>query len=160
MPKRILVLNGPNMNLLGQREPHIYGRTTLAAVEHSCQAAAEALGMEAAVFQSNHEGAIVERIHEARESEDAIVINPAGHSFTSIAIRDALAAFEGPVIELHVSNIHARDEAHRHSVISAVATGVVAGLGVYGYIVAVQAAARMLGDLPDSLPQAIRVGPV
>ena len=117
---RIMILNGANMNLLGVREPHIYGTTTLAAVEASCQEFAGVIGATVAFHQSNHEGDVVDWIHAARSKADAIVINPAGFSFHSIPVLDALKAFEGPVVELHISNIHARDELHRHSIISTV----------------------------------------
>ena len=145
---RIMVLNGANMNLLGVREPHLYGTTTLAAVEASCQEFAQTIGASLAFHQSNHEGEIVEWIHAARSDADAIVINPAGFSFHSIPVLDALKAFEGPVVEVHITNIHARDELHRHSIISTVARCVICGAGVYGYILGIQAAAHMLGKLP------------
>lgn len=130
------VLNGPNMNLLGLREPEIYGRTTLAEVEIMCREVARG---DLVFAQTNSEGEMIELIHAARDNAGGIIINPAGWSFTSIAILDALKTFEGPVIELHVSNIHARDLAHRHSVISQGVTAVIAGLGVQGYPVAVDA---------------------
>ncbi|MEZ5652498.1 MAG: type II 3-dehydroquinate dehydratase [Burkholderiaceae bacterium] len=155
----IFILNGPNLNLLGEREPEIYGRTTLADVETSCRDYAGIIGIEVDCRQTNHEGVLVDWIHEARKKADAIVINPAGCSFHSIPVLDALKTFDGPIVELHISNIHARDELHRHSIISSVATGVIAGLGVYGYMVALQAAARMIEVLPESLPEPIRVGP-
>jgi 3-dehydroquinate dehydratase II len=159
MSARILVLNGPNMNLLGTREPHIYGSVTLGAVEASCRELAAHFGASLAFHQSNHEGELVDLIQSARVSADAIIINPAGYSFTSIAIVDALKTFAGPIIELHVSNIHARDELHRYSKISPTAKAVICGLGPYGYVVAMQAALQMLGRLPDSLPAALRDGP-
>ena len=155
----ITVLNGPNLNLLGVREPHIYGTTTLDAIRQACEEFARVIGCELAFAQSNHEGALVEMIHAARTTSDAIVINPAGYSFTSIAIFDALKAYEGLIYEVHISNIHARDELHRHSKLSAAAKGVICGLGPYGYIVAMQAAAQALGKLPDSLPTPVRIGP-
>ena len=157
--KRLMILNGPNLNLLGVREPHIYGTTTLAQVRESCEAHARQLGLELAFHQSNHEGELVDWIQSARQSADAIIINPAAYSFTSIAIIDALKIFEGPVIELHISNIHARDKQHRHSKISATAKSVICGLGPYGYIVAMQAAAQMLNALPEGMPLSMRVGP-
>jgi 3-dehydroquinate dehydratase-2 len=160
MMASLMILNGPNLNLLGEREPEIYGSTTLTAVEESCRAFAETLGAELQFHQSNHEGVLIDWIQEARHTADGIVINPAGYSFHSIAILDALNVFAGPIIELHVSNIHARDELHRHSLLSRAATGVICGLGAYGYIVAMQAAACLIGALPDSLPQPIRIGPV
>jgi 3-dehydroquinate dehydratase II len=141
--KRVMIVNGPNLNLLGVREPHIYGTTTLAQVEESCGQASAGLDLKIAFHQSNHEGVIVDLIQSARQEADAIIINPAGFSFTSVAIMDAIKAFEGPVLEVHISNIHARDEYHRHSRISSVATGVICGLGPYGYIAAMQAIAQM-----------------
>ncbi len=157
---RILILNGPNLDLLGVREPEIYGATTLAAIGASCRDLAGVLGVEVDLRQSNHEGVLIDWIHAARETCDALIINPAGLSFRSIALLDALRTFEGPVIELHISNIHARDEAHRNSLISQVATSVICGLGPYGYIVALLAAARRVGNLPETLPEPLRVGPV
>ena len=141
--KRLTILNGPNLNLLGTREPHIYGTTTLDEIRRSCEQQAKELGISMSFHQSNHEGVLVELIQVARTEADAIVINPAGYSFTSVAILDALKAFDGPIIELHISNIHARDEYHRHSLISTAATGVICGLGPYGYVAAMLAAAQM-----------------
>ncbi len=128
--KRLMILNGPNLNLLGVREPHIYGTTTLAQIKENCEQHAARLGLALSFHQSNHEGELVDWIQSARETADGIIINPAGYSFTSIAILDAIKAF-------------ARDEHHRHSKISSVATGVIAGLGPYGYIAAMQALAEM-----------------
>lgn len=159
MAARLMVLNGPNLNLLGVREPHIYGATTLDAIRASCEEFAKFLGVSLLFYQSNHEGELVDLIQSARQRAEAIIINPAAYSFTSIAIIDALKTFEGPIIELHISNIHARDELHRHSKISGTAKAVIAGLGAYGYIVAMQAAGQMLGTLPESLPAAARLGP-
>src|SRR5437588_10257055 len=156
---RLMILNGPNLNLLGVREPHIYGSTTLAAIQARCEEFARFAGAQLSFHQSNHEGVLVDLIQSARQETDAIIINPAGYSFTSIAMLDALKTFEGPIIEVHISNIHARDEVHRHSKLSAVAKAVICGLGPYGYIVAMQASLQMLGKLPASLPEAIRVGP-
>lgn len=142
MTKPIYILNGPNLNRLGTREPEIYGTTTLAQIEAMCR---EAAGSHPVKFlQSNYEGQIVEWIHEATDGGAGIIINPAALSFTSIAVLDALKIFKGPVIELHISNIHARDEAHRHSRISAGVTAVIAGLGARGYPVAVRALIDML----------------
>jgi len=141
--KRVMILNGPNLNLLGVREPHIYGTTTLEQIKQNCEREAAALGLTVSFHQSNHEGALVDLIQSARESAEAIIINPAAYSFTSIAIIDAIKAFEGPVFEVHISNIHARDEHHRHSKVSHAATGVICGLGPYGYIAAMQALAEM-----------------
>ena len=140
---RLMIINGPNLNYLGIREPHIYGYTTLKELESECRKFAEDLGIELAFHQSNFEGAIVELIQSGREGADAIIINPAGYSFTSIAIIDAMKIFAKPIIELHISNIHARDEHHRHSKISSVATGVICGLGPYGYIAAMRAVVQM-----------------
>src|SRR5207237_8806657 len=141
--KRLMILNGPNLNLLGVREPHIYGTTTLAQIKENCEQHAAHLGLTLSFHQSNHEGELVDWIQSARETADAIIINPAGYSFTSIAILDAIKAFEGPVLEVHISNIHACAEHHRHSKISSVATGVICGLGPYGYIAAMQALGEM-----------------
>jgi len=156
---RLMIINGPNLNMLGVREPHIYGRTTLGAIEASCRELAGQLGVTLSFHQSNHEGAIVELLQSARESADAVIINPAAYSFTSIAIYDAMKTFEGPIIEVHISNIHARDELHRHSKLSSAVTAVIAGLGPYGYIVAMQAAVRLVGALPQGWSAPLRVGP-
>lgn len=159
MSIRLTVLNGPNLNLLGVREPEIYGRTTLAAIETGCRDFAALIAAELQFHQSNHEGVLVDRIQEAREQADALVFNPAGCSFGSVPIFDALKTFDGPIVELHISNIHARDEMHRHSTLSAAATAVICGAGPYGYILALQTAARMLDALPADLPEVLRVGP-
>lgn len=140
--KPIYILNGPNLNRLGTREPEIYGTTTLAQIEAMCREAAGSYPLKC--LQSNHEGQIIEWIHEAIDQGSGIIINPAALSFTSIAVLDALKMVKGPVIELHISNIHARDEAHRHSRISAGVTAVIAGLGAKGYPVAVRALLDML----------------
>lgn len=140
--KPLYVLNGPNLNRLGTREPEIYGTTTLAEIETMCS---EAAGSQPLRFlQSNYEGQIVEWIHEAIDDGAGIIINPAALSFTSVSLLDALKMFKGPIIELHISNIHARDEAHRHSRISAGVTAVIAGLGARGYGIAVRALLGML----------------
>ena len=159
MTARLMILNGPNLNLLGIREPHIYGSTRLDAIKASCEELASHFGGALAFHQSNHEGELVDLIQSARATADAIIINPAAYSFTSIAIIDALKTFEGPIIELHVSNIHARDELHRNSKISGSVKAVICGLGPYGYIVAMQAAAQMLNALPEGMPPAMRIGP-
>jgi 3-dehydroquinate dehydratase II len=156
---RIMIINGPNLNLLGVREPHIYGSTTLEAIRASCEAFAAFAGATLAFHQSNHEGVLVDLIQSARTDADALIINPAGYSFTSIAMYDAMKIFDGPIYEVHISNIHARDELHHHSKLSGAAKGVICGLGPYGYIVAMQAAARWLGKLPATLPTPIREGP-
>jgi 3-dehydroquinate dehydratase-2 len=159
MPKRVTILNGPNLNTLGVREPHIYGKTTLAAIEKGCRALAEALGVRLAFHQTNHEGELVGQVQAARKEADALVINPAACTFHSVALVDALAMLEKPIIELHLSNIHARDELHRHSIVSPVAKAVICGLGAYGYIVALTSAARLLGALPKDFPAPLRLGP-
>jgi 3-dehydroquinate dehydratase-2 len=159
MTARLMVLNGPNLNLLGVREPHIYGSTKLAAIKASCEEFAKFAGASLSFHQSNHEGALVDLIQAARDEADAIIINPAAYSFTSIAMFDAFKAFEGPIYEVHISNIHARDELHRHSKLSAASKAVICGLGPYGYIVAMQAALHMLEKLPASLPAPVRIGP-
>ncbi|WP_439596295.1 type II 3-dehydroquinate dehydratase [Falsiroseomonas sp.] len=143
MPRTIHVLNGPNLNRLGKREPEIYGRTTLAEVEALCRAAA---GSDSLVFrQTNYEGQLVDWIHEATDAEAAgIVINPAGLTFTSIPVLDALKMFKGPIIELHISNIHRREAIYHRSLVSTVATAVIAGLGAAGYATAVQALRELL----------------
>ena len=141
--KRVMILDGPNLNLLGVREPHIYGTTTLAEIKQACEREATALGFTVSFHQSNHEGELVDLIQSARQDADAIIINPGGYSFTSIAMVDAIRAFDGVVLEVHTSNIHARDEHHRHSKISHAATGVICGLGPYGYVGALRALAEM-----------------
>lgn len=138
MTKPIYVLNGPNLNRLGTREPQIYGSTTLAEVETLCR---EAAGKREIVFrQSNREYELIDWIHEAIDEGAAIVINPAAYSFTSIAILDALKMFPGPIVELHISNIHRREAHYHKSYVSLAATAVIAGLGPQGYAVAVRAA--------------------
>ena len=137
MTKPIYVLNGPNLNRLGTREPEIYGRTTLAEVEAMCR---EAAPDQAIVFrQSNREYEIIEWVHEAIDEASGIIINPAAFTFTSIAILDALKMFPGPIIELHISNIHRREPIYHRSYVSPIATAVIAGLGTSGYPIAVRA---------------------
>jgi 3-dehydroquinate dehydratase II len=142
MDKPVFVLNGPNLNRLGTREPQIYGTTTLADIEASCRAAVPDVAIE--FRQTNHEGELVEWVHEAIDRAAAIVINPAAWSFTSIALLDALKMFPGPIVELHISNIHRREALYHHSHVSGVATAVIAGLGAAGYPVAVTAAAGLV----------------
>ncbi|SIQ75875.1 type II 3-dehydroquinate dehydratase [Marinobacterium stanieri] len=136
MSKLIYVLNGPNLNLLGKRQPEIYGHETLADVQKRMEKKGDALGLEIAFFQSNHEGELVDIIHQAREQAAGIVINPAAYSHTSVAILDALNTFEGPVVEVHISNIHKREAFRHHSYVSSRAEGVIAGLGTLGYVLA------------------------
>ncbi len=145
MSKRVLVVNGPNLNLLGQRQPEIYGRETLADVQASCRAAAESHGLALEALQSNREHELIERIHSARSDAAGIIINPGAFSHTSIAILDALNAFDGPVIEVHISNIHKREAFRHHSYVSQRADAVIAGAGVQGYLFAVERVARLLG---------------
>ncbi|MDP9044885.1 MAG: type II 3-dehydroquinate dehydratase [Pseudomonadota bacterium] len=138
---KILLLNGPNLNLLGTREPQTYGAQTLADVEALAARVALARGAEVATFQSNHEGALIDRIHAARtDGTDWIVINPGGLGHTSVSLRDALAAVAIPFIEVHVSNIHRREEFRHHSLLSELASGIIVGLGVAGYGLAMNAA--------------------
>lgn len=146
MSHRIVVLNGPNLNLLGKRQPHIYGHETMADVERECRALAGELGLELDFHQSNREYEIIDWIHEARETAQAIVINPAAFTHTSVAILDALNAFEGPVLEVHISNVHKREEFRHHSFVSGRADGVIAGFGTQGYTLALRRAAKLLGD--------------
>jgi 3-dehydroquinate dehydratase II len=144
VPKPIYVLNGPNLNRLGKREPEIYGTTTLAEIEAMCR---EAAGKTPLRFhQSNFEGEIVGWIHEAIDEEAGIIINPAGLTFTSIPILDALKMLPGPIIELHLSNIHRREAIYHNSLVSKVATGVIAGLGANGYAIAVRAMLKLLSS--------------
>jgi len=147
----VYVLNGPNLNLLGKRQPEIYGHETMADVERACAAKGDALGLTVAFHQSNHEGEIVETIHRARDEAAAIVINPAAYTHTSVAIMDALLAFDGPVIEVHLSNVHRREEFRNHSYVSKAATGVICGLGSRGYLLALDAVADLIApDAGDS----------
>lgn len=140
----ILVLNGPNLNLLGVREPATYGRDTLADIEEACLERAAVLDLNLDFRQSNHEGQLVEWVQEARENADGIIINPAGYTTTSVAILDALKAVELPVIEVHLSNIHRREAFRHNSLISQAALGVICGLGAHGYLLALDAMARIV----------------
>ncbi|MBB3712046.1 3-dehydroquinate dehydratase-2 [Limimaricola variabilis] len=144
MNRRIYILNGPNLNLLGKRQPEIYGHDTLADVERDCAALGAELGLETALFQSNHEGDIIDRIHEARDQAAGIIINPAAYTHTSVAILDALNAFDGPVLEVHISNVHKRESFRHHSYVSLRADGVIAGFGVQGYTLALRRMATLL----------------
>jgi 3-dehydroquinate dehydratase-2 len=146
MAKTIYVLNGPNLNLLGTRQPQIYGRATLADVEKLCRSTAEQYGFAVVFRQSNHEGQIVDWINEARAEKVAgLVINPASHTTTSVAILDAILTMESPVIEVHISNIHAREEFRRHSYVSLAARAVICGFGINGYALAIAGLASLLG---------------
>lgn len=136
--KPIYLMNGPNLNLLGLRQPEIYGRETLGDVEAAVAALAAELGLVVEAMQSNHEGQLVDWIHEARERAAGIIINPGAYSHTSVAILDALNAFEPPVLEVHISNIHKREAFRHHSYVSARAEGVIAGFGTEGYLLALR----------------------
>ena len=145
MAKRVLVLNGPNLNLLGTREPQVYGAQTLAAIEQKAAAVAREAGHELLAFQSNAEHALIERIHQAgREHIDFLVFNPGGFTHTSVALRDALLGVKLPFIEVHLSNTHARESFRHHSYFSDIAVGCIVGLGAVGYELAVRAAAERL----------------
>ncbi len=144
MNKPIFVLNGPNLNRLGKREPEIYGKATLADIEASCRAEAGSQPVE--FRQTNSETQMIDWIHEAIDHGSAIIINPAAYTFTSIAILDALKQFPGPIIELHISNVHRREEIYHHSLVSKVATAVIAGLGPNGYPIALRAMKRMVSQ--------------
>ena len=141
--KKILLINGPNLNLLGTREPHLYGSTTLQDVVDAATSQARGLGVALDTFQSNWEGAIIDRIQQARgEAVDAIIINPGAFTHTSVAIRDALLGVDIPFVELHVTNVHAREPFRHHSYFQDKATAVICGLGTYGYTAAVEFAAK------------------
>ncbi len=140
----VYVLNGPNLNLLGQREPHIYGHETLADVEAACRRIGTELGLDIEFRQSNAEFQLIDWIHEARQRAGGLVINPAGFTTTSVAILDALLTCEFPIIEVHITNIHRREEFRQHSYVSKVASGVIAGLGTQGYEFALRRLATLI----------------
>jgi 3-dehydroquinate dehydratase-2 len=144
MTPRVLVLNGPNLNLLGQREPEIYGRTTLADIERACAARAAELGLGLEFRQSNHEGVLIDWIHAARGDAAGIVINAGAYTHSSIALHDALLAFDGPVVEVHLSNVFKREAFRHHSYISPVAVGVICGFGADSYLLALTGLAARL----------------
>jgi len=146
MSRLIQVLNGPNLNLLGKRQPHIYGHETLADVEAACRSLGADLGLDIRFDQSNREYEIIDWIHAAREDAAAIVINPAAFTHTSVAILDALNAFDGLVFEVHISNVHKREEFRHHSFVSARADGVIAGFGTEGYLLALRRVASLMGS--------------
>ena len=144
MTKTVLILNGPNLNLLGTREPEIYGHDTLADIEAACRTHAAGLGLQLDCRQSNHEGQLIDWVQEARTGFAGIVINPGAYSHTSIALLDALKAVQTPIVEVHLSNIHQREDFRHHSYISHAAKGVICGLGIQGYLSALDAMARWL----------------
>ena len=146
MSRLVYVLNGPNLNLLGKRQPHIYGHETLADVEANCRRVASELRLEIRFHQSNREYEIIDWIHEAREIAAGIVINPAAFTHTSVAILDALNTFEPPVIEVHISNVHKREEFRHHSFVSKRADGVIAGFGNQGYLLGLRRMAKLVDD--------------
>ncbi|SDJ73061.1 type II 3-dehydroquinate dehydratase [Aliiruegeria lutimaris] len=141
----ILVLNGPNLNMLGTRQPEVYGHTTLPQIEQMCRQLSEELGISLAFEQSNHEGVMVDMIHASKGVHDAIIINAGAYTHTSIAIMDALASVELPTLELHLSNVHAREEFRHFSYISRVAIGLICGLGPAGYLLSLRAMVDHLG---------------
>ncbi len=148
MKKPVYILNGPNLNLLGQRQPEIYGAQTLEDVGDACASLAEDLGLTVRFLQSNHEGVLVDWVQEARTKGAGVIINPGAYSHTSVAILDALNAFDGPVLEVHISNIHKREAFRHHSFVSQRADGVIAGFGVEGYLLALRRMASLLGPKP------------
>jgi 3-dehydroquinate dehydratase-2 len=141
----LYILNGPNLNLLGVREPELYGNTSLAQIEQACRRLAGELGFGCEFRQTNHEGVLVDWVLEARARAAAVVVNPAGLSFRSIPLLDALKTLDQPIAEVHLTNIHRRDELYRHSLVSLAATGVIAGFGALGYELAIRAVAQRLG---------------
>jgi 3-dehydroquinate dehydratase II len=146
MARSVLVLNGPNLDLLGQRDPEVYGTAGLADVEQLCRDTAKELDLEVEFFQSNHEGELIDRIHAAFRGGQAVVANLGAYSHTSVAIMDALAVLSTPLVEVHISNIHAREEFRRHSYVSLVADAVIVGAGTHGYALALRHVAQLLGD--------------
>ena len=147
MKKKLLIMNGPNLNLLGLREPEVYGSQTLADLERLVGGECKRLALACEFFQSNHEGALIDRIHQARGDGTAlIIVNPGGLTHTSVALRDALAAVDLPVIEVHLSNLYRREPFRHQSLTAGVAVGIIAGFGIQGYVLAVQAAAALLND--------------
>jgi len=142
MTRTVFVLNGSNLNMLGKREPHLYGTTTLAEIERHCRTLSAELGLDCDFRQTNHEGVMVDWLQEAFEKKAAVVINPAGFSFKSVPILDAVKLIEGPLVEVHITNIHKRDDPYRHSLVSLAATGVICGLGPQGYLLALRAVAE------------------
>ncbi|MAL79590.1 MAG: type II 3-dehydroquinate dehydratase [Sneathiella sp.] len=144
MGKSVIIINGPNLNLLGRREPEIYGHTTLADIETLTRAHGETLGLDVAFFQSNNEGDLVDAIQDAAERHGGIILNAAAYTHTSVALADAIKATGLPVVEVHLSNIFSREEFRHHSYISAVAAGVICGFGAKGYVLALEALAELI----------------
>lgn len=144
--QKIFVLNGPNLNRLGTREPHLYGTETLADLRTRCESRARSLGLALDFRQTNFEGELVESVHAAIDSAQGLVINPAGLTFTSVALMDALKMFDGPKVELHITNVHAREEIYHRSLVSRTATAVMAGFGTDGYLMALDWMAARLGS--------------
>jgi len=142
----ILILNGPNLNLLGTRQPEVYGSATLADIERNCREHAQALGIAMAFAQSNHEGSLIDAIHAAKGTHDGIILNAGAYTHSSIALMDAVASVELPLIELHLSNVHAREAFRHHSYIAQVALGLICGFGPHGYILALDAMNRHLSS--------------
>lgn len=149
MAPTIWILNGPGLNRLGEREPAVYGTTTLDEIAERCRKRAAELGFDVEARQTNHEGELVGWLQDARREAAGVVLNPAALSHYSYAVRDAVVSAQVPVVEVHISNIHAREEWRTRSVISAVARGVIAGLGAEGYVLAVEALAAILGPAPS-----------
>jgi 3-dehydroquinate dehydratase-2 len=148
MSRLVYVLNGPNLNLLGKRQPEIYGHETLADVEAACRRVGAELGRTIRFHQSNREYELIDWVHEAREDAAGIVINPAAFTHTSVALLDALKTCDAPIFEVHISNVHQRESFRHHSYVSLVATGVIAGLGTQGYTLALQRLARLIESTP------------
>jgi 3-dehydroquinate dehydratase-2 len=148
MSRLVYVLNGPNLNLLGKRQPEIYGHETLADVEIACRRVGAELGLAIRFHQSNREYELIDWVHEAREDAAGIVINPAAFTHTSVALLDALKTCDFPIFEVHISNVHQRESFRHHSYVSLVATGVIAGLGTQGYALAIQRLARLIESKP------------
>ena len=151
-PATVLVIHGPNLNLLGQREPEIYGHTTLEDIDSSLKRLGQELGLEVETFQSNSEGAIVDRIQQARGRSRVLVINPAAYTHTSVAIRDAITACELPTVEVHLSNVYAREPFRHHSTIADIVVGRIMGFGADGYLLALRAAKRLIESKHTTKP--------
>ena len=141
----VLVLNGPNLNMLGTRQPDVYGSQTLSEIEQLCAAHAATIGLDVEFAQSNHEGALLDHLHAAKNIHDGVILNAGAYTHTSVALYDAIVAIEIPVIELHLSNVHARESFRHHSTIAAAVIGQVCGFGAYGYIMALDALSHRLG---------------